>query len=52
MAGVGGNGAGQADDQEAEIDALRRERGDRRARLAAMRAAQAKQAARPKRRAG
>jgi phage shock protein A len=51
MAGVGGNGAGQADDKEAEIDALRREETIE-ARLAAMRAAQAKQAARPKRRAG
>jgi phage shock protein A len=51
MAGVGGNGAAQADDKEAEIDALRRKETIE-ARLAAMRAAQAKQAARPKRRAG
>jgi phage shock protein A len=51
MAGVGGKPACQADDKEAEIDALRREEAIE-ARLAAMRAAQAKQAARPKRRAG
>ncbi|HEV7661284.1 MAG TPA: hypothetical protein VGO55_15705 [Allosphingosinicella sp.] len=51
MAGVGGKPAGQADDKEAEIDALRREETIE-ARLAAMRAARAKQAARPKRRAG
>lgn len=51
MAGVGGNGASQADDREAEIDALRRQETIE-ARLAAMRAAQAKTAARPKRRAG
>ena len=51
MAGVGGNGAGQADDREAEIDALRRG-ATIDARLAAIRAAQAPKAARAKRREG
>ena len=48
MAGAGGTAAGRADPHEAEIDALRREEAVE-ARLAAMRAAQAKRAARPKR---
>lgn len=51
MAAAGGSAAGRADPHEAEIDALRREEAVE-ARLAAMRAAQAKRAARPKRSAG
>jgi phage shock protein A len=51
MAGVGGRPAGRADDREAEIDALRR--GEAVAeRMAALRAAPAPRAARPRRRAG
>jgi hypothetical protein len=51
MASAGGTSAGRADPHEAEIDALRREEAIE-ARLAAMRAAQEKAAARPKRKAG
>lgn len=51
MASAGGGAAGRADPHEAEIDALRREEAIE-ARLAAMRAAQEKAAARPKRKAG
>jgi phage shock protein A len=51
MASSGGAAAGRADPHEAEIDALQREETVE-ARLAAMRAAQAKRAARPKRKAG
>lgn len=51
MASSGGAAAGRADPHEAEIDALRRDETIE-ARLAAMRAAQAKRAARPKRKAG
>lgn len=51
MAGSGGAAAGRADPHEAEIDALRRKDAVE-TRLAAMRTAQAKRAARPKRQAG
>jgi phage shock protein A len=51
MASAGGTAAGRADPHEAEIDALQREDAID-ARLAAMRAAQEKAAARPKRKAG
>lgn len=50
MAGVGGNPAGQAGDEEAEIDALRRSAAVAE-RMAALRAAPASRAARPRRRA-
>lgn len=51
MAGVGGRSAGQADDREAEIDALRRSEAVAE-RMAALRAAPAPKATRPRRRAG
>jgi hypothetical protein len=50
MAAAGGSAAGRADPHEAEIDALRREETIE-ARLATMRADQARRAARPKRKA-
>jgi phage shock protein A len=51
MAAAAGTAAGRADPHEAEIDALRRDEAIE-ARLAAMRAAREKAAARPKRKAG
>ena len=51
MAGVGGSPAGRADDEEAEIDALRRQSALAE-RMAALRAAPPPRAARPRRRAG
>jgi phage shock protein A len=51
MAAVGGNGAGHTDDEEAEIDALRRSEALAE-RLAALRAAPAPRPARARRRAG